>query len=97
MFPFVSISVCSIEHTVAGLSWVAHPFGFLRLVTIKLCHSRTATRKDWVYFSRCLIGGTNNFMKFHVIGSNEEETRRREKQVAQVSTCAVLVLLVLLF
>ena len=38
-------------------------------------------------------GGTTNFMKFHAIGSNEEETRRLEKQVAQVSTCAVLVVL----
>ena len=38
-------------------------------------------------------GGTASFMKFHVIGSDEEETRRREKQVEQVSTCAVLVVL----
>jgi pyruvate kinase len=25
------------------------------------------------------VGGTTNFMKFHIIGSNEEETRRRKK------------------
>jgi hypothetical protein len=90
MFPLISIFVCSIEHTIAGLSWLAHPFGFLRLVAIQgdIEHSDLIEylRIEWA-------GGTTNFMKFHLIGSDEEEIMRREKQVAQVSTCAVLVVL----
>jgi hypothetical protein len=76
MFPFSSIFVCSIEHTIAGLSWVAHPFGCLRLDTIK-GHVEHSDLLESLRIER--VGGTTSFMKFHVIGSDEEEIRRREK------------------
>jgi len=76
MFPFSSVFVCSIEHTIAGLSWVAHPFGFLRLDAIK-GHVEHSDLLESLRIER--VGGTINFMKFHATGRDEEETRRREK------------------